>query len=172
MVNSMESIINRLKNRRIELDMSYQDLASKTGLSKSTLQRYETGSIKNMPLDKLGILASALNVNPIWLIGFDEKEKIPTTNSYDIISLKESKLISVFKQLNETGKDEAIKRVSELTEIIKYTQDEICASKMIAEEPAPYLFDSPTTVAAHDDNLTDAEKNIMDERIIEALKKL
>ena len=41
----MNNIIARIKKRRTDLDMSYQELANKTGLSKSTLQRYETGSI-------------------------------------------------------------------------------------------------------------------------------
>lgn len=172
MVNSMESIINRIKNRRLELNLSYQDLANKTGLSKSTLQRYETGSIKNMPLDKLGILSNALNVDPVWLIGFDDKEDVPTTISDRIIPFKESALVNAFNKLNDTGKDEAIKRVSELSEIIKYTQNEICATSMVAESRNTYTIDAPITVAAHDDDLTDDEKTLMDERIAEALKKL
>lgn len=70
--NLMKEIMERLKNRRVELDISYQELADKTGLSKSTLQRYETGSIKNMPLDKLEIVANALKVDPAFLMGWEE----------------------------------------------------------------------------------------------------
>ena len=65
-------IIKRIKNRRIELNLSYQDLAKKTGLSKSTLQRYETGTIGNIPLDKLEILAKALCVSPAYIMGWEE----------------------------------------------------------------------------------------------------
>ena len=61
--------MKRIKDRRLELDMSFQDLAVKTKLSKSTLQRYETGAIGSIPLDKLEILASALNVSPAYLMG-------------------------------------------------------------------------------------------------------
>ena len=53
----MQEIMNRMKNRREELNMSYQTLSEKVGISKSTLQRYETGSIKNMPVDKLEEIA-------------------------------------------------------------------------------------------------------------------
>ncbi|MEL7571281.1 MAG: helix-turn-helix transcriptional regulator, partial [Eubacteriaceae bacterium] len=55
---------NRLKERRLFLDMTYQDLANKTGLSKSTLQRYETGGIQNLPYDKVFVLSEALEVQP------------------------------------------------------------------------------------------------------------
>ena len=39
--NKMQEIMNRMKSRREELDMSYQTLSDKVGISKSTLQRYE-----------------------------------------------------------------------------------------------------------------------------------
>ena len=47
----MKDIMLRIKSRRESLDLSFQQLADLTGMSKSTLQRYETGGIKNMPLD-------------------------------------------------------------------------------------------------------------------------
>lgn len=73
-MGDMQDIINRIKKRRLELDMSYQDLSDKTGISKSTLQRYETGFIKNLGIDKLEMLANALGVSPAYLMGWKEKQ--------------------------------------------------------------------------------------------------
>ena len=39
----MQKIMQRIKHRREELNLSFQQLADLTGMSKSTLQRYETG---------------------------------------------------------------------------------------------------------------------------------
>ncbi len=117
-------IMNRIQSKRIELKFSYQDLANKTGLSKSTLQRYETGSIRNIPLDKLEILANALEVSPMWIIGYDVpmvKESSNNINSDDKTTL----LLDSFNKLNEEGKNEAIKRVDELTELSKYKKETI-----------------------------------------------
>lgn len=69
--DKMSEVIDRIKSRRIELKLSYQDLANATGLSKSTLQRYETGYIKNIPVDKLELLAAALETTPAALMGWD-----------------------------------------------------------------------------------------------------
>jgi len=55
---------SRLKERRLFLNMTYQDLADTTGISKSTLQRYETGGIQNLPYDKIFALSEALEVRP------------------------------------------------------------------------------------------------------------
>lgn len=77
---SMREIVLRIKKRRMELDYSFQDLADLTGMSKSTLQRYEAGSIKNIPLDKLKDLAKALKVTPEWIMGLDSPKQ--ENNSY------------------------------------------------------------------------------------------
>lgn len=138
----MEDIIAKIKKRRTDLNLSYQELANKTGLSKSTLQRYETGAIKNMPIDKLETLASALNVSPAYLMGW---ENINLKNEFnkteDTISIKERKLLNNFNNLNETGKDEAIKRVSELTLIPSYIKGQSASDIK--------------TIAAHNDHLTE-----------------
>lgn len=95
----MQSIINRIKQRRIELHMSYQDLANKTGLSKSTLQRYETGTIKNMPLDKLEDLSKALNVKPSYLMGWSEKPQEPPQ-----FTKQETAHIYKYRSIDDKGK--------------------------------------------------------------------
>lgn len=69
----MQEIVDRLRFKRLQLGYSYQDLATLTGMSKSTLQRYETGEIKNIPLSKLKILASALQTTPDWILGWGNK---------------------------------------------------------------------------------------------------
>lgn len=58
-----EILRRRLKERRLFLNMTYQDLAEKTGMSKSSIQRYETGGIKNIPYDKIFALSEALEVS-------------------------------------------------------------------------------------------------------------
>lgn len=64
------AIAQRIKQRRTELNLSLQDVADMTDMSKSTLQRYESGSIRNIPLQKLGMLASALQTSADWILGW------------------------------------------------------------------------------------------------------
>ncbi len=69
---SNDTAAERIKQRRKELGLSYQELAELTGLSRSTLQRYETGSIKNIPLDKLDVLAEGLKTTVMYILGKPE----------------------------------------------------------------------------------------------------
>lgn len=68
--DDFKAIAQRIRQRRMELGLSLQDVADITGMSKSTLQRYESGSIRNIPLQKLGILATALQTSADWILGW------------------------------------------------------------------------------------------------------
>lgn len=79
----LTDLIERIKERRLKLEMSYQDLSNATGISKSTLQRYETGYIKKVPINQIEILAKALHTTPSYLMGWDntvpEAPSVPLT---------------------------------------------------------------------------------------------
>lgn len=67
------AVAERIRQRRTQLGLSFQALADMTETSKSTLQRYEKGDIRNIPLHKLGALARALSTTPDWLIGWTDE---------------------------------------------------------------------------------------------------
>lgn len=93
---NLKKIAERIKVRRIELNMSYQDLANKTGISRSTLQRYETGAIKNLPIDKFELIANALNISAAKLMGLE--------NTDPHISKEQQLINTISNYLNENSK--------------------------------------------------------------------
>ena len=46
-------IHERIRKRRIELELSMRDVASALGVSPSTVSRYESSEIQNMGIDKI-----------------------------------------------------------------------------------------------------------------------
>ena len=88
-----KEIARRLKDRREALGYSFQQLAELTGMSKSTLQRYESGAIKNIPLARLEALTTALQTTPEQLLGWqmvqamrDTPEKSALPDDYAAIN--------------------------------------------------------------------------------------
>lgn len=57
----------RIKQRRIELDLTQEELGNRLNLNKSTIQRYESGAISKIKLPVLQAIAKQLNVDPDWL---------------------------------------------------------------------------------------------------------
>ena len=62
-----------VKNRRSALNMSMEELGKKVGVSKATVQRWESGEIKNVRRDKISKLADALNTTPAYLMGWNNQ---------------------------------------------------------------------------------------------------
>ena len=58
------NIGDRIKQRRLELKLTVDELAEKIGKSRATIYRYENGDIENMPTTILEPLAKALDTTP------------------------------------------------------------------------------------------------------------
>ena len=57
-----------ISNRRKELGLTLEQVGNHCGVGKSTVRKWETGMIKNVGRDKLALLASVLQLNPVDLI--------------------------------------------------------------------------------------------------------
>lgn len=97
----LTDLIERIKERRLKLEMSYQDLSDATQISKSTLQRYETGYIKKVPINQIEILAKALHTTPSYLMGWDA----PPSPSLSLTQQEETH-IKKYRQLDADGKED------------------------------------------------------------------
>lgn len=69
-----------VKNRRLELNLTLENVSNKLGVSKPTLQRYESGVISNIPFDKVEKLAEILKTTPSSLMGWENKNHAKLTN--------------------------------------------------------------------------------------------
>ena len=68
-----------ISRRRKELGLTLEEVAIKVGVSRSTVKKWETGSIKNMRRDKMALLAEALKISPMDLL---EDEPTNTSDGY------------------------------------------------------------------------------------------
>ena len=69
------TIGERIKARRIELGMSVEELGKRLGKNRTTVYRYETGYIENLPIDILEPIAAVLQTTPAYLMGWEEVQK-------------------------------------------------------------------------------------------------
>lgn len=75
---------NRIESRRKSLGLTMEYVASEIGVAKSTVQRYEKGSIKKIKLPVLEAIARVLDVNPAWLCGKSDSISPVSTSSDDL----------------------------------------------------------------------------------------
>ena len=65
-----ELLKNRLKKALSERGFTQQDLADKTGISKSSISQYLSGYAKPKD-DRVYAISLALDINEAWLLGYD-----------------------------------------------------------------------------------------------------
>ena len=60
------TIADRIRNRRLELGLSVDELAARLHKNRATVYRYESNSIKNYYHDVINSLAEALDTTPAY----------------------------------------------------------------------------------------------------------
>lgn len=95
-------------------NMTQTELCTKAKISKSTLSEYLKGKYEPKQ-DKVYILAQALNVDPVWLWGYDvpmEKQDPPTDKKIppteQDLSEGEKLVLQLFRQIPEDRQPEAL----------------------------------------------------------------
>jgi SOS-response transcriptional repressors (RecA-mediated autopeptidases) len=67
----MAELKDLIKSRRLEIGKTLEQVGKEMGVSKATVQRWESGEIKDMRQGKLVSLARALDTTPGYLMGWD-----------------------------------------------------------------------------------------------------
>ena len=68
---------DRIRSRRLALDISQTELARLASVSKQTLYKYEKGIVTNMPISQIEVFAKALGVTPAYLMGWEDESTQP-----------------------------------------------------------------------------------------------
>lgn len=76
---------SRAKQRRLELDLKQPYIAEKMGVTASTIQRYEAGTIDNTKKLVLDGLSEALHVSVEWLRGETDEYETDITDKKELM---------------------------------------------------------------------------------------
>lgn len=92
----------RIKQRRLELKMSVDELAKKLNKNRATIYRYESNEIENFPTSILIPLAKALETTPTYLMGWESLSDEDVANVFANDYLEES--IDSIRELSQSEK--------------------------------------------------------------------
>ena len=70
-----------LKARRKELNLTLEEIGKYVGVGKATVNKWETGHIRNMKRDKIALLAEILQVSPLEIMSIDAPASSDKTTS-------------------------------------------------------------------------------------------
>ncbi len=103
----MGDIGNLIKNRRLELGLTLEEVGDAVGVGKSTVRKWETGHIQNMRRDRIALLAKVLQMDPSLLI------EIQMPGALD---QEEQALLDAWRSADQTAREYAMMILSKSAE--------------------------------------------------------
>lgn len=91
-----------IKDRRLELGLTLEQVGEHCGVGKSTVRKWETGIIRNVRRDKLALLAGVLRMDPVSLIDHIPDET-PST-----LSPAELELLAAYRAADDRARADAL----------------------------------------------------------------
>lgn len=129
-----DSIGRRLRKLRLEQELTLEDISKKVGVTKATINKYESGIVKNIKRDTIEKLAEVLCTSPEYLMGWTNNSakvnSVHTNNgvigqnsgtlinssSERALSKEELELLRIYNNLDVKGRIELLTTAMRLEE--------------------------------------------------------
>lgn len=117
----MQTIQERIKERRSALGLTLLEIAEALGVKEATVQRYESGEIKNIKHETIVALAEILCCSPQYLMGWtDSVIDEPQDEKTELLeAVRERPELRLLFDTAKTAKTEDIKRAVKILEALK-----------------------------------------------------
>ena len=169
-----EIFSERLKELMVDNNETTYSIGELLNLSAATISRYRDGKMAPK-ITTIYSIANHFNVNPVWLMGYDVEKNLNLKDEIINLSEEEKILINNFKKLDSEDRNKVIDYTDLLSSQYKYKED---INKVIGlPKKEKKVWEQPgkehlMPIACHDDNLTEEEKAIVNEKINEILNNL
>lgn len=120
----------RIKELRTLSGMSQEELGRRVGVQRAAINKYEKGSVTNIPISTIERIASIFDVSPTYIVGWNGDEQgNPLSAEVKIIQGvskffgKDSvELLEMYLMLNCKGKKFALQYLNDLSDLERYQE--------------------------------------------------
>ena len=101
----------RIKELRAITNMSQEELGRRVGVQRAAINKYEKGTVTNVPIATIENIAKVFDVSPTYLVGWEESVSNPLALEVKVIESVKNifgddyvSLMETYSELNKTGK--------------------------------------------------------------------
>lgn len=101
----------RIKYLRQISNMSQEELGRRVGVQRAAINKYEKGTVENIPLKTIEKIANVFNVSPTYIVGWNNTESNPLSAEVNVLQGVKHfygsdcvDLLEHFTHLNPNGK--------------------------------------------------------------------
>lgn len=119
---------DRLRERRISMGLTQEEVGKIAGITRSAVQKYERGIIKNVYTSTLELFAQALRCSPAYLMCWTDN---PREGMELELNSKEREIIRAYRELNDEGAEKVEEYIKDISSSGRYIKSD--SAGMVSE---------------------------------------
>lgn len=104
---------DKLREIRLKRGKTLEEVANAINTTATTISKYESGKVINIPQKKIEKIAEFLEVNPSYILGYDD----PDFKGNIVLSIAEQLMIEEYRQLSAANQQTINMIVHRLLEV-------------------------------------------------------
>ncbi len=137
----MNTIGKIIKQARLDMGMTQEELANKVGVQKSAIAKWENGRVSEIKRSNLKALADTLGLDPNVLLGDSEPAiylvpTIPAPAPCPDLAPDEQRLVDIYRDLSDDGKAVLLNYADDMSHLGKYKKRTAAERQDMAENHA------------------------------------
>lgn len=123
MTNSLGTKIREL---RMLAGLSQEELGRRVGVQRAAINKYEVGSVTNIPISTIEKLASVFDVSPTYIVGWSEGSTNPLSAEVKVLQGVQRfygkdavEGLELYTSLSEEGKKRALQYIHDMSVVYK-----------------------------------------------------
>lgn len=119
---------SRIRELRIIANMSQEELGRRVGVQRAAIQKYEKGTVENIPIRTIEKIANVFNVSPTYIVGWDNIVANPLAAEVRVLQGVKRfygndsvDLLEIFSTLNRSGRKKILSYADDIS--VKYSDD-------------------------------------------------
>lgn len=114
----------RIKYLRQLANMSQEELGKRVGVQRAAINKYEKGTVTNIPIATIENIAKVFDVSPTYIVGWDALGGNPLSAEVKVLqSVKKFygsdtlEIIETYTQLNTEGKKRVLQHLTDMHQL-------------------------------------------------------
>lgn len=114
----------RIKELRTLAGMSQEELGKRVGVQRAAINKYEVGSVTNIPLTTIEEMAMVFDVSPTYIVGWDNVSSNPLSAEVKMLKGVQTfygkdavDLLEGYVSMSPTGRKKVIQYINDLSQV-------------------------------------------------------
>ena len=111
----------KIKELRTISGMSQEELGRRVGVQRAAIQKYEKGTVENIPLKTIEHIAKVFDVSPTYIVGWNGDQSNPLSAEVKVLQGVKRfygnegvELLEIFVHLNSQGQRRVIQYLNDM----------------------------------------------------------